>query len=162
MDETCKVEVPVERRSPTDRRQRRMQAFCWQFFKARRVGERRLDHAGVNHYVDVHGPGLLLVILLILLLCIADAYLTLTLLNHGGEELNPVMKVLIEDDWGWFFYVKYAITACALIFLLMHKNFRVFGGVSGVHILLVVLLAYACLIGYEIKLLTDANLFLLS
>lgn len=161
VDEVCQTESLSERRSASDRRHRHLQAFLCQFVKARRVGERRNDHAGTHHYVDVHGAGLLLIILLILMMCVADSYLTLTLLQHGGEELNPIMKALIEHDVGVFFYSKYAVTACSLIILLMHKNARVFGAVSGHQILFTVLLAYALLISYEIRLVRAAEISLL-
>lgn len=162
VDDLSPLHSLADRRSDTDRRHRRLQAFFYQFFKSRRVGERRDEHDGNHHYVDVHGAGVLLIILLILMLCIADAYLTLALLSHGGEELNPVMKVLIEHDVGVFFYSKYLVTAFSLIILLMHKNARVFGGISGHQILFTVLLAYAFLISYEIRLVQAADIPLLS
>lgn len=162
MDEIYRSENSIERRFATDRRHQRLQSFVYQFFKAQRVGERRVEHNGAHYYVDVHGAELLLLILVILMLCIADTYMTLTLLTHGGRELNPAMRALIEYDVGWFFYTKYVVTACALIVLLMHKNLRVFGGVSGYQILVTVLLVYALLISYEIKLIYGANLPLIG
>lgn len=148
----------VERRSARDRRQRRLHSVLYQFFRQRRHGERRAGYRGVHHYVDVYGPGLLVVVLLILVLCIADSYLTLTLLHHGGQELNPVMRLLVEHDVRWFFYGKYALTACSLIVLLLHKNAFLVGAFSGTHVLLVVLLGYALLISYQLRLVTTAGL----
>lgn len=162
MEETFRAEGIVQKRSVTDRRQQRLQAFLCQFVKARRVRERRVNHDGARHYVDVHGPGLLLIILMILVMCVADAYLTLTLLNDGAVELNPVMRPLVEGDWGTFFYVKYGVTACSLLVLLMHKNFRLFGSLTGRHVLFSVLLAYALVIAYEVTLLARSNLLLLG
>jgi hypothetical protein len=158
MDEIHRSENSIERRFPADRRCRRLQAFLYQFFKARRVGERRMEYAGAHHYVDVHEAGILLIILLILMMCIADSYMTLTLLTHGGRELNPAMRVLIEYDVGWFFYTKYIVTAAGLIILLMHKNLHLFGSVSGYQILVTVLFVYALLISYEIGVIYRANL----
>lgn len=162
MEETFRTEGMVRKRSVTDRRQRQLQAFLCQFVKARRVRERRIDYDGGRHYVDVHGPGLLLIILMILVMCVADAYLTLTLLNDGAVELNPVMRPLVKSDWGTFFYVKYGVTACSLLILLMHKNFRLFGSLTGRQLLLSVLLAYALVIGYEMTLLARSDLLLLG
>lgn len=161
MDEVYRNENSIERRF-SDRRCRRVQAFFYQFFKAQRAGERRVEHNGAHYYVDVHEAELLLLILLILMMCIGDTYMTLTLLTHGGRELNPVMRLLIEYDVGWFFYTKYVVTACALIVLLMHKNLRVFGNVSGYQILVTVLFVYALLISYEIGLIYRENLPLMS
>lgn len=162
VDKSSRVAGLIERRSGADRRRRRLPAFFRQFLHGRRAGERRLEHGPAHHYVDLHGPGLLLVILVILLMCVADAYLTLTLLNDGAVEVNPVMRAAIAADWKWFFYSKYVATACSLIILLMHKNYRVLGRVSGQHILFTVLLLYACLISYEIRLFMRADLFLLG
>lgn len=162
VEETFRAAGIVRRRSVTDRRQRQLQAFLCQFVKARRVRERRINHDGARQYVDVHGPGLLLIVLAILMMCVADAYLTLTLLNDGAVELNPVMRPLVEGDWGTFFYVKYGVTACSLLILLMHKNFRLFGSLTGQHVLLSVLLGYALVIAYEVTLLVRSELFLLG
>ena len=161
-DRNDRAEGLPERRSGTDRRRLLLQSFLWQFLKSRRVGERRVGHDGVHHYVDVHGAGLFLVILLILVMCIADAYLTLTLLEAGAVEVNPVMRAAIEEDQRGFFYTKYLLTACSLVVLFLHKNYRMFGRLYGRHILVTVLLIYALLIGYEISLLTRLDLSLLD
>lgn len=149
-----------ERRRGVERRHRHLQAFFYQFFRAQRVGERRADHAGAHFYVDVHGAPLLLTILLILLMSVADAHLTLVLLGSGGDELNPLMRMLIEHDVRSFVFGKYVITAGSLMLLLMHKNVTLLGSVSGMHVLFAILLAYALLIGYEIRLVSEANLHL--
>jgi len=161
-DRNGRAEGLPERRSGTDRRRLLLQSFFYQFLKSRRVGERRVDHDAVHYYVDVHGAGLLLVILLILVMCIADAYLTLSLLEAGAVEVNPVMRAAIEQDWKGFFYAKYLVTACSLVVLLMHKNYRMFGRVSGRHILVTVLLIYAFLIAYEISLLIRLDFALVA
>ena len=104
-------------------------------------------------YVDVHEPLLLLIILTALLLCIIDSYNTLLLLDLGGEEINPLMRELVERDATLFFSVKYAITAICLMILVVHKRFLFMRVVSGYHIIIAVVLGYTILIGYQYRLL---------
>ena len=139
-----------------DRRRNRLRSLPYQFVNGRRLGERR---QGVyEHYVDRHEASLLLAILLTLVCCIADTYFTLLLLGAGGVELNPVMRALIERDIALFYTSKYVLTALGLIFLVMHKNFRIMRTVSGEQLIYLVLAGYLLLIGYEVKLLIMAKI----
>jgi len=131
-------------RSKTDRRQNTLGSFFGQFHRGRRRGERRDDAGEPSYYVDLHEPWLLTSVVLVLVLCVMDTYNTLTILEHGGEELNPVMKVLIEYNVWVFFILKYVVTALGLIVLVMHKHF------SFLKVIKTHWLVAACLIGYTI------------
>ena len=96
----------------------------------------------------------MLVVVATLLLCVADAFLTLFILSFGGEELNPFMDILIKKDVVLFVLVKYLLTTIGLLFAVSHKHFVMFRYVRGYHILYGTCLGYLILIQYEIVLLT--------
>lgn len=142
-----------DNRRHTDRRTQGATAALYSLFMKRRKGARRTEDRQKGYYVDIHEPILLAVTLGILLLCVTDGYLTLVMLHLGGEELNPIMRLLIEKDIGLFFAVKYILTSLCLIFTIIHKNFRLLNHLSGYHILSAVFLIYLILVNYEVYLL---------
>ena len=143
----------VERRTNPDRRRNHVKAFTTQFVKPRRGNESRRESDTHGFHVDFHEPRLMLVVVATLSLCIVDVYATLILLQRGGEELNPIMRKLIEADVWLFFVFKYVVTAAGLFVLLSYKNFRVYKNFSGLHSLYSVLIVYVLLVMYEIRLL---------
>jgi hypothetical protein len=64
------------------------------FRPRRRRPPRRLDDSRYQA-VDWHAAHLLAVAIGILLLSVADAFMTVTLLSGGAVEVNPVMAALI-------------------------------------------------------------------
>lgn len=141
----CMREMAIDRRSVTWR------TFVGALIHRRRVDRRRDGDGDVAHYVDVHEPYLFYVAVGALLLCVADAFFTMTLINfYGSYELNPVMDYFIKADIKIFFIVKFGLTASGIIFLVIHKNFRLFNRISGYHILHSALLLYALLVAYEL------------
>lgn len=83
-----------------------------------------------------------------------DTYNTLTLLEHGGEELNPIMKALIEYNVWVFFIAKYIVTALGLIVLVMHKHFSFLKMIKTHWLVAACLVGYTILIIYEFVLLS--------
>lgn len=118
-----------------------------------RVGDRRLN-SKKSDYVDYYPDHLLFCIIAILMLSVLDAYLTLSILARGGEELNWFMLVVIEESVEKFISVKLALTGLALIFLTIHHNVQYLLRLRVRHILYIVLIGYMVLIGYEILLLS--------
>jgi len=116
----------MERRQQTDRRTCPTKPLSRFVFRGRRKGARR-DEEGLNYYVDRYSPHYLAVMCSILVLCVLDAYFTLTLIRFGGVELNPFMLVLMNKDIVLAMIIKYLLTAFCIIFFLVHKNFRAFG-----------------------------------
>jgi len=90
--------------------------------------------------------------ILILLLCSADALLTLTLIAHGAVEVNPFMASLLGGSGDAFASWKVGLTAAGVVFLIVLARIRVFGRGVGA-ILYVILGMYAVLVGYELFLL---------
>lgn len=143
------------RRQSRDRRRCSAKTAIHSLYRNRRHDHRRDVDAGRGSYVDIHEPRLLVISLAIMLLCIVDAFFTITLLDFGGRELNPVMAYFINEGIGPFFFVKYILTALSLFLLLAHKRFRLTRRITGYHVLNGVLGLYVCLVVYEISLLAQ-------
>jgi Domain of unknown function (DUF5658) len=142
-----------ERRGGADRRTRIVHSLIAGNFNPRRRGPRRaLDH-GIAA-TDWHQPQWLAVALLIVLLSIADAVLTLTLLQHSGVfEANPIMAALVKGDWGIFVAIKIGLTAAGVVLLTAVVRIRAFGRVPVGALLCGLLVAYVGLVSYEVWLL---------
>ena len=95
----------------------------------------------------------MLVAVVILLLCVADAVLTLTLISHGALEENPVMAVFVRGSTGVFAAVKLGLTATGVLLLLALARVRAFGRLPVGTLLYVVLTGYAALVVYELRML---------
>ncbi len=137
------------------RRRNHVRAVFYQFVKPRRRtgGRRKADSHPTQ--VDFHEPALLAVVLVTLSLCIFDIYATLTLLQKGGIEINPVMRQLIDYDMWWFYVFKYTVTVAGLSVLLSCKNFRLYQNIKALHALYGAVIIYVILAVYQVKLLYD-------
>lgn len=136
---------------PVDRRRNSWRTFMGSVTHRRRVVRRRDVDGDTPHYVDVHEPYEFFVAVAALLLCVADAFFTMTLINfYGSYELNPVMDYFIKTDIKYFFFVKFGLTAAGIIFLVVHKNFRLLNRISGFQILHAALFIYSLLVAYEL------------
>jgi hypothetical protein len=69
------------------------------------------------------------------------------------------MDYFIRKDAQLFFLVKFAITALGVVFVVMHKNFRLLNFLSGYHVLFLSFSLYALLIGYELSMLLHLDFF---
>jgi hypothetical protein len=136
-----------------DRRQDIRLAAVHSWFRKRRTGPRRDNDPQKDIYVDIHEPWLFYVGLGALMLSTLDAFFTLQLLQLGSKEMNPFMDYFIQKDAQLFFVVKFFITAFCIIFLIMHKKFRLFKVVSGYHLLFLCFAAYGLLVAYELSML---------
>ncbi|HEV7609596.1 MAG TPA: DUF5658 family protein [Steroidobacteraceae bacterium] len=106
---------------------------------------------------DWFHPQWLAVSVTILLLCSADAILTLTLIAHGAVEVNPLMDPLVRSSGQLFAFWKIGLTAMGVTFLTLLARLRFWGNTVGT-ILYVVLAGYAVLVGYEVFLLRNIPL----
>ena len=142
-----------ERRVGTDRRTRNLRALFAGSFNPRRRGPRRVQDQTLAA-TDWHQPQWLAVALSILLLSVADALLTLTLLQHRGVlEENPVMAMLLKGDWAYFAAVKIGITVAGVVLLTALVRVRAFGRLRVGALLCGLLVVYVGLVGYEVWLL---------
>ncbi len=138
----------AERRISRERREKILRALLWGNIWQRRRAPRR-DGAAQLGGVDWHEPQWLAAALLIMLLSVADAVLTLTLLNHGAIELNPLMRVLVMGSDRSFVYLKMGITAVTVTMLVLLIRVRTFGRQLAGPVLLMTALVYALLVSYE-------------
>lgn len=136
------------RRQQVERRQANLRSLVYALFMSRRRSHRR-DTAPVLYYSDYYGPYILGAALLMMLLCICDAYFTLMLLPYGSTELNPILGWALKQHVLLFFLLKYTVTAVSVVLTVMHKHFRVFG-IHGHQILLGCLVGYGILIHYQV------------
>lgn len=116
-------------------------------FTPRRRGGRR---AGDQHSpVDWHEPHLLFLALSILLLSVADAFLTLTLLTRGATEANPFLAYLLAEHPKAFAAIKMLLTGGGVLVLVAVARAKVFSVMRVSTILHYLLAGYAALIFYE-------------
>lgn len=130
----------IERRGGYDRRELSMQTFMQGGLTPRRRHGRR---SGESHaLVDWHEPHLLFLSLMILLLSVADAFLTLTLMSHGATEANPVLAYVLASHPELFALVKLTLTGISILVLVALARARVF------RIIRVSAVMHWCLVGY--------------
>ena len=89
----------------------------------------------------------------ILLLSVADAFLTLILLQQGAAEVNPFMAVLLYRGVAVFAALKLGITSASIILMVVLARYRFMRVLQVNWVLYGVLSIYAGLIAYEIWLL---------
>jgi len=137
-----------------DRRTHSLKTLYGALFKFRRRGARR-EGGHINSYVDWHGHWTLMATFTIILLCCADAFLTVVLLSHGAEEMNVLMDWLIQKDIRSFAVVKMSVTGLALIVLVMHLNFRVYKFIVVRYLIFALVPLYSLLIAHELHMLSQ-------
>jgi len=145
----------LERRDGTDRRKNHLRALFYGSFNPRRRGLRRDGERGIAG-LDWHDPQWLAVAMLITLFSCVDAFLTLTLIDHGAYEVNPFMAPLVGGSALVFSLVKIGLTAGGVVLLTLLARMKAFGRVPVSFLLYSVLLGYGALIVYEFRLLQEA------
>lgn len=141
-----------KRQAQLDRRQNSASFFSVFRTNGRRKTVRRDIEAAVGHYLDHYEPRLILPSLIILVLCMLDAYITLNLLALGATEVNVLMRLAIEKGVVIFLVTKYVMTATSVVFLVIHHRFRIFNIVQVRHIIYGYAWIYIALLIYEITL----------
>ena len=146
------IPASSERRQAAERRVRLLRAVLLGGWYQRRRQSRRPGTPQLGEQ-DWHEPQWLAAAVLIMFLSVADAVLTLTLLEQGAIEINPLMRVLVIDGARSFVYLKMALTAGTVTLLVLLIRVRAFGRYLAGPILLTSALAYVVLVGYEYLLL---------
>lgn len=135
-----------------DRRKPSMQTLLGALRQQRRRVPRR-EHDHLDSYTDWYGHWPFAATLIIILLCFADAFLTIVLLSKGAVELNGLMDWLIQKDVHTFAVVKMSMTGLALIVLVMHFNFRVYRFIAVRYLIYALVPMYSLLIYHELTML---------
>jgi Domain of unknown function (DUF5658) len=146
----------LERRQKNERRRSVFRALWHGNFARRRHAPRRSNerYAAVT---DWFHPQWLAVGLAVLLLSVADAFLTLILISHGATEVNPLMAPLVHGSGHGFAYWKIGLTATGVVVLVVLARLRLWGRTVGT-VLYAVMGMYALLVAYELFLLRNIPL----
>jgi hypothetical protein len=143
--------MDLERRRPGDRRKRPTAIGDALLEGGQRMGNRRAGDSPAGYFVDRFSSLFFVLILLLIFASLADAVLTLHLISHGGDELNPLMRHLLSQGISTFIIAKYVLTVVGLPLLLIFGNHRLFGTGFRIKYLIPVFLAlYTVLLGYQL------------
>ena len=108
----------------------------------RRAGEQELP-------VDFHEPYLLVLAVVMLLLSVADAFLTVTLMSDGAQETNPLLAFVLNEHPRFFAVTKMALTGMGVVLLVAMARTKLFRLVRAVWFFQGLVAAYFVLIAYE-------------
>jgi hypothetical protein len=142
-------ESAAERRGQPDRRARFWWSLFYGNFKPRRRRPSRRDTDGPFHSLDWHDSHLLAVSIGILLLSVADAFMTITLLAGGAVEVNPVMAAVVYRSATVFAAVKLSMTGLGVMLLVTLARYRFLRIIRVDVAMYCLLLVYLILLGYE-------------
>ena len=137
-----------------DRRQPSLKTLLGSLTLSRRRESRREDDH-IDSYTDWYGHWPFAATLIIILLCFADAFLTIVLLSKGAVELNTLMDWFIQKDTYLFAVVKMSMTGVALIVLVMHFNFRIYKYIAVRYLIYALVPLYSLLIFHELTMLAN-------
>ena len=143
---------PLNRRRNSERRESTLHGLLAGHWMRRRRTDRRAGEKLVAG-LDWHDAHWLAAALMVLLLSIGDAFMTLTLMRHGAQEVNPVMAPLLVGGGPSFAYWKVGLTAFGVMVLTALARFRLFRVIPVGVVLYLLMTGYIVLIAYEFRLL---------
>jgi hypothetical protein len=143
---------PGDRRGMPDRRRQMWWSILYGSFKPRRRRPARRFGEGFQS-LDWHSAHLLAVSIGILLLSAADAFMTVTLMADGANEVNPFMAAFIYKSVTAFAAVKMLLTGTGVILMVVLANYRFMRVVRVAVVMYGLLVGYMVLLGYEMWLL---------
>ena len=139
-----------ESRRGEDRRQRPTSPLDAFRFGGRRRGPRRTEERRGAFFVDRFDAATLGMVVALLGLTLVDGLLTIELLEINSEEGNPFMHYLLAHGPMAFLLGKYLMTAAGIPFLVVYKNYPMFGSRFRVGYLFPVFLGlYLVLLSYQ-------------
>jgi len=142
-----------DQRTEKDRRKNPASPSSICLLGGRRKHVRRTEDAKRGYYVDLYSKRSVFIISTILVMSIIDGYLTLSLVEQGAMEANPIMRFYLQVNTPLFLCVKYAVSYMSVFLLLIHKNFYIFKtSLSVKQVILGILGIYAGLIVWEVVL----------
>jgi Domain of unknown function (DUF5658) len=147
IDTAADIGFDTERRLARERRALSWRTFFFGSLTPRRRGNRRGE--AVDGLLDWHEPHLLFLAIMILLMSVTDAFLTLTLINEGANEANPIMAFLLERTPRLFITAKMLLTGGGIVVLVALARARVFRVIRISIIIHWFMLGYVALLAYE-------------
>jgi len=158
MEMTDQEPILLSNRSGKDRRIKSSFNLRSLLFGGKRAKIRRQEDTNRQFYVDQFSSGLFFIIVSILFLGVIDALLTLSLLNQGAYEANPIMKYFLQFGPYTFFTFKYFITVTSLIFLLLFRNIVIRGiKIKTRSVFYFIIVFYLAVVAWEIHLITNLS-----
>ena len=158
MEMTDQNTIILSNRSGKDRRTKSGFNIRSFLFGGKRENIRRQEDTKRIFYVDNYSPGLFFTIVSILFLCVIDALLTLSLLNHGAYETNLVMAFFLKFGPYTFFTSKYLLTFIPVICLLMFRNIAIrIIKIRTRSVLYFIVVFYLAVVGWELHLLSNVT-----
>ena len=142
-----------DRRSRPERRQRIWWSLLYGSIRPRRRRPARRLEDGRFHVLDWHATHLWAVSIGILILSVADAFLTLRLMSAGAVETNPFMALFVGGNVAVFASLKMALTGVCVALMVLLAGYRFMRLVRVEVILYCILLGYVALIGHEVGML---------
>jgi len=121
------------------------------FRPRRRAGRRTGDEQRI--FLDWHEPRVLYLALAIVLMSCADALFTLNLLAVGGEEVNTIMRALLDQGTRAFLWTKIALTGIGIVLMAFASRRLLVGRLPVILLLRLLFLGYVALLAWEIYLL---------
>lgn len=140
--------MSLEKRHLKDRRSKPTRPVSRYTFVGRRRGTRRQTEVD-NYYVDRYEASLIVLVGLIVVFCVLDVILSLRIERLGGEEWNYIMSFFMQKNLTLSIILKVVITIVCAFFLLIHKNFKLFGFVKAPFFVYFIFTIYFLLILYE-------------
>lgn len=141
------------RQAVSERRHYSMATLKYQVMSPRRSAGRRSEDRKFP-VLDRFDSGLFTLAMSLLCLSILDSMFTLTLISHGGTEVNPFMNAMLQINVWAFMATKMFLTAVPAVLLVATANLKVFGIVRSRSVLALAVGMYAGLIVYELALLS--------
>ena len=135
--------LPPERRWLADRRARPT-PFVGVFRIRGQRRDCRRQGEGRSRYFDCVSVRTAILVLAVLILCSLDALFTLLHIQNGGQEVNPIMRLVLLGGPQFFVTIKIGTTALGVIFLAIHEHFR--ASCMALHC---VILVYGALLAYH-------------
>jgi hypothetical protein len=112
----------------------------------RRAGRRAGEH---DSPVDFHDSYLLTLAIAMLVLSVADGFLTVALISEGAEEANPVLAFVLDVQPRLFAAVKVGLTGLGVVLLVAMARARIFELVRASVFLKGLVVVYFALVAYE-------------
>jgi hypothetical protein len=139
----------AERRGLKDRRSGPTRCLSRYTLTGRRRAARRESEAA-DCYTDRYELRYPLMIGIILVLCVLDYGMSVRIHQWGGAEINRLAAGLIHGSPVRLLMFKLGLTSTGLVFLLLHKNFKLLGWVRAGDVIAFVLAVYLALCSYEV------------
>lgn len=139
----------TNKRDESERRDFTWRTVVFGFTRSRRHTHRRVVDDEVV-FLDWHHPWLFFLATGTMLLSVADAFLTLQLIERGMFEVNPIMNAIMAKSTFLFTATKLAATGFGILILVFLAKARFLNRFRAGLFLTVFFTFYSCLVCYEL------------